>query len=319
VHRLPIDLPWPTEPVNAYLVEDEPLTLLDTGPNLPEALAALERALAAHGRRVEDVERIVLTHQHIDHVGLASEVRRRSGAEVCAHALLVPWLARQPSHAERDRAFTAELMKRGGVPAGVAEALLSAERALDDRDPSVTVTRELREDDELEFAERRWRVLHAPGHSPFDTLFFDAERGELFSGDHLLPNISSNPVMTVAPNLPPSTPFLALREYRASLRRTRELPAETVNPGHGEIFGGHRSAIDERFEEMDRRRERIAALIEERARTPHEVARAIWGSAALEQPHLTLYEVLGYADLLVEDGRVSQEPDGDVTMLVASS
>jgi len=82
VHALPISLPWPTQPVNAYLVDDDPLTLLDCGPSRSDALDMLEAGLAAHGRRVEDIRRVVLTHQHLDHIGLASEVKRRSGAEV---------------------------------------------------------------------------------------------------------------------------------------------------------------------------------------------------------------------------------------------
>ncbi len=79
--------------VNCYLIEDEPLTLLDAGPNSATSLTALEAALGEHGRRVEDLERIVVTHQHIDHIGLLDILAKRSGAEVCALDRLAPWLA----------------------------------------------------------------------------------------------------------------------------------------------------------------------------------------------------------------------------------
>ena len=79
IHRLPIPTPWAVGRVNCYLVEDDPLTLVDTGPNSGGALDALERALARHGRRVEDLERIVITHHHPDHEGLLDILKRRVG------------------------------------------------------------------------------------------------------------------------------------------------------------------------------------------------------------------------------------------------
>jgi glyoxylase-like metal-dependent hydrolase (beta-lactamase superfamily II) len=318
VHRLALELPVRSEPVNVHIVLDEPLTLVDTGPNREQALASLETALAAHGRRVEDVGRVILTHQHFDHIGLASEIHRRSGAEVWAHPLLVPWLAEEPLHFRLDLDFTTELMLANGVPEEVIAPMLEAEQEKLSWDPSVTVTHELREGEEVESANRRWRVVHAPGHSPFDTLLLDEARGELFSGDHLLPNISPNPIMTTAPNLPAETPHRAMRAFRASLARSRRLDAEVVHPGHGQRFSGHREAIDFRFAEMAERQRQIAAVIAARPRTPHEVAREIWPQAAIALPHLTLYEVLGHVDLLVEAGEVAKNPDGGVTRLVAT-
>src|SRR5205814_850138 len=84
IHQLRIPTPFAVGRVNCWLVEDEPLTLFDTGPNSGKALDELEAALREHGRRIEDLERIVLTHQHTDHVGLVGILARRSGAEVCA-------------------------------------------------------------------------------------------------------------------------------------------------------------------------------------------------------------------------------------------
>ena len=62
IHRLPIPTPFRVGAVNCYLVEDDPLTLIDVGPNSGQSLSALVDALAEHGRRIEDLERIVITH-----------------------------------------------------------------------------------------------------------------------------------------------------------------------------------------------------------------------------------------------------------------
>ena len=84
IHRLAIPTPFQVGRVNAYLIEDDPLTLIDSGPNSGKALDELEQALAARGHSIEDIELLVITHQHIDHFGLASILARRSGAEVAA-------------------------------------------------------------------------------------------------------------------------------------------------------------------------------------------------------------------------------------------
>src|SRR5258705_7477844 len=84
IRCLPVPTPFAVGRVNCYLVEDDPLTLVDAGPNSATSLTALEAALAEHGRRIEDLERIVITHQHIDHIGLVAILADRSAAEVCA-------------------------------------------------------------------------------------------------------------------------------------------------------------------------------------------------------------------------------------------
>src|SRR4029077_13358949 len=102
--------------------------LVDSGPNSGKALDELEQALAGHGRRIEDLERIVVTHQHIDHEGLVSILARRSGAEVCALDLLAPLLERFNEAQEDDDALAAELMLRHGIPADVVTALRAVTR-----------------------------------------------------------------------------------------------------------------------------------------------------------------------------------------------
>jgi glyoxylase-like metal-dependent hydrolase (beta-lactamase superfamily II) len=82
IQRLAIPTPFAVGRVNVYLIEDEPLTLVDAGPNSGTSFDVLQRGLAALGYRLEDIELVILTHQHIDHLGLVSLVARHAGAEV---------------------------------------------------------------------------------------------------------------------------------------------------------------------------------------------------------------------------------------------
>ena len=105
--------------------------------------------------------------------------------------------------------------------------------------------------------------------------------------------------------------------YLESLRATREMPVTRVYPGHGEEFGDHAALIDERFEMHERRAAKILELIREQPRSAHDIAQAIWGNVAVTQAYLTLSEVLGHVDLLVERGQVQEEELGGVVRFTA--
>jgi glyoxylase-like metal-dependent hydrolase (beta-lactamase superfamily II) len=295
--------------VNVYLIEDDPLTLVDTGPNSGKALDELEQALAEHGRRVEDLELIVITHQHIDHQGLAQILARRSGAEVAALDKLKPLLERFNDANEADDEFAEALMLRHGLSPDVAVALRSVSRAFRAWGSSVEVTHTLQDGGVLELRDRKLQVFHRPGHSPTDTIFWDEQRSELIAADHLIKHISSNPLITRPLDGGSERPQ-SLVTYIESMRKTRELPAKLVLSGHGDAIDDHVSLIDERFRLHERRAQKILGLIRERPRTAHDIAQALWGNIAVTQAFLTLSEVLGHVDLLLNAGDV-REVDRD--------
>jgi glyoxylase-like metal-dependent hydrolase (beta-lactamase superfamily II) len=314
IHRLSIPTPFAVGRVNAYLIEDRPLTLVDSGPNSGKALDELERQLHARGHAIEDLELLVITHQHIDHLGLVDILARRSGAQVAALDLLADYVARYREDAERDDEFAESLMLRNGIPEDVVYALRSVSRAFRAWGSSAQVSRPLRHGEHLELRDRHLEVLHRPGHSPTDTLFWDAERRLLLAADHLLKHISSNPLIARPPGGPSDAAARprALMTYLESLRATRELPAEIVLPGHGDPITDHVALVDQRLAFHARRAERVFRLVADQPRTAYEIAQAMWGNVAVTQAYLTLSEVLGHLDLLAADGRVV-ETAGDAS------
>jgi glyoxylase-like metal-dependent hydrolase (beta-lactamase superfamily II) len=313
IHTLSIPTPFMVGRVNCYLIEDEPLTLVDVGPNSGKALDELERALADHGHRIEDLERIVITHQHIDHLGLVDILARRSGAEVCALDLLAPVIEDFAADAERNDELAESLMLRHGIPRDVVTALRSVSRSFRAWGGSTKVTNPLADGSELAFAGRTLQVLHRPGHSPSDTLFHDAGSGELIGGDHLIARISSNPLISRPLGGRSGEPGRgrprALITYMRSMRETREMDLRVIYPGHGEPVTDHRTLIDERFALHERRARKIGGLIEERPRSAYEIAQSLWGNVAVTQAYLTLCEVLGHVDLLLDEGIVLEHED----------
>jgi glyoxylase-like metal-dependent hydrolase (beta-lactamase superfamily II) len=317
IHRLPIPTPFAVGRVNCYLIEDEPLTLIDTGPNSGKALDELERQLSELGHSIAELELVILTHQHIDHLGLVEIVTERSGADVAAIEAAVPFFENFADDAERDDQFAAGLMRRHGIPDDVVIALRSVSRSFRGWGAHARITRPLADGEELKLGNRTLEVQHRPGHSPSDTLFWDAERRILIAADHLIAHISSNPLISRPLDGSDERPK-ALLTYLASLRRTRELPAEIVLPGHGEPVTNHRELIDERFALHRRRAEKIFGLISERPRSAYEIAQALWGNVAVTQAFLTLSEVIGHVDLLISEGRVREVDEGELVRFEAT-
>src|SRR5215217_2863471 len=311
IHRIRIPTPFAVGRVNVYLIEDDPLTLVDAGPNSATSFDELSSGLAALGHSLEDIEQVIVTHQHIDHLGLVSLVAQRSSAEVAAIDVLAPYVENFSREAQKDDEFARSVMLRNGIPEDVVSALSAVSQAFRAWGARADVTRVLRDGEEMRFRDRTLHVHHRPGHSPTDTIFHDRERRVLIAADHLLGHISSNPLITRPLDGSGERPQ-ALVTYLRSLEATREMDVELVLPGHGEPITDHRALIDERFALHRRRAEKIHRLIADRPRSAYEIAQELWGNIAVTQAYLTLSEVLGHVDLLKNDGRV-REVDRDGT------
>ena len=317
IHRMAIPTPFAVGRVNVYLIEDEPLTLVDSGPNSGSSLDELERQLAGLGHRIEDLELILITHQHIDHIGLAEILRARSGAELAAIDRLVPFIEGYRDAAAADDEFATSTMLRNGIPPEVVTALASVSSGFRAWGARADVTRTLTDGEALELRDRTLRVAFRPGHSPTDTVFHDEERRILIAADHLLAHISSNALMT-RPMEGDDEPPRALVTYLESLRRTREMDVGLVLPGHGEPITDHRALIDSRLALHRRRADKIHELIAEAGPlTAYEVAQRLWGDIAVTQAFLTLSEVIGHTDILQGEGRVREVELGGVVRFEA--
>ncbi|MBM3677970.1 MAG: MBL fold metallo-hydrolase [Actinobacteria bacterium] len=301
-----LPLPFSTRAVNCYLLEGTPLTLVDPGTDWAETALELGAALAARSLRVEDIEQVVLTHQHYDHVGLAHVVKGLSGATVVGHELLGPFLADLPASMEAEDTYQADVMRLHGVPEPTIQELYETSKEHRRYGGSVEVDRLVRDGDTLEAGGRTLAVHHRPGHSPTDTIFVDEASRTAIVGDHLIGHISSNPV-THRPLSRPADPrdrFLALPAYIDSMQRTAELDLHVLLPGHGNPVEHHRDLVEERLAFHARRKQRLLDGLGDAPLTAHELALGLWGGVAEREAFLTLSEALGHLDLLEVEGAV---------------
>lgn len=319
IHMIEVPTPFAVGPVNCYLIEDDPLTIFDPGPNYGEAIEALTAALTTRGHKLADIERIVVTHRHLDHLGLVQFVRNASGAEVVCLDLCRPWVENYRTETAATDRWAGSMLVRHGVGEDVAVALRAVAHAFSGWGSESPVDRTLEPGGILDFRDRDLEIFHRPGHSSTDTVFWNAETRTSIVADHLIKHISSNPLLERPANEGDPRPQ-ELVLYRQSLTETRKMPATLSLSGHGEPISDHVSLIDDRFALIDKRVEKLyALLLDHGPQTAHELARRTWGNIAVTQAFLTLSEVLGSLDILENAGRVAPlEEEGIVSYSITA-
>ena len=314
IDRIVVPTPFPVGPVNCWLLRGEPLTLVDAGPCTPEALEALELGLSAHGVRIEDLELLLLTHQHSDHLGLAATIVERSGCAVAAHAELVAYAQDVQGGLVAEEEWEDELLAFHGTRAERRAGFLAV---MVGRRPyggaGVVVDRALAEGELVDAGGRRYRVALRPGHSPTDTILVDDESGTAIVADHLIAHISSNPLVhrPAGGSGDPALRSSAVLTYLDSLARTAAEDLQVLYAGHGLAIDDHRPLIDERVRLHHARAEQVHDALAAGPRTASALSDTLWPAIGVNQTFLTLCEVLGALDLLEAAGRVRSTRDGD--------
>ena len=141
IHTIPVPTPFAVGRINCYLIEGDPLTLIDAGPRTEKSFEGLVSGIEAAGYGIEDIDQVVVTHQHIDHIGMISSVVEKSGAEVAAIDISVSRLAEFTVDSEREDQLAVDLMVRYGVAEDIANLLKGVTASFRDLGGPVEVTR----------------------------------------------------------------------------------------------------------------------------------------------------------------------------------
>ncbi len=317
-HRVELESGYVVGSVNAWLVDGDPFTLVDAGSRLPGAIERLEAACAALGRTVEQIEQLVLTHHHVDHVGLAAEVAARSGATVVALEQTAVYLEEYDLQVERDVTFARAALHLHGFPAEIADetgARLGAEAGWAG---AVDVDRRLAAGDVVAIRSGSFEVLHRPGHSETDTVLLDADNGVAISGDHLMRDHASmamfdRPIGVTDGFTAEAARCERLLTYRASLAASlRDLDGLTI-PGHGEPFEHPREVIGRHLAFQDEQARQVLGLFGRgETLSACAVAGRLWPRTAFAWPFLSASTILGVLGRLAAEERLVQIAlDGD--------
>lgn len=309
IHTIIVPTPFLVGPVNIYLLNGPEPALIDAAPHTVEAWTALCHGLATHGHALADIRHLVITHAHPDHYGMAARIVAESGAQVYSHRYNLDRLATADSAMRRSEDWMAELLRQAGVPPRDLEDMRQDFDDSANYVQPVAVDTVLDDNDTLRLGQDQWKVVHTPGHARGHICLFHSPSGRLFSGDHLIRNISSNPI--VEPPLPGETerPH-TLSQYIRSLKKVAAMNVTEAYPGHGAPISDTRGLIARRLEFHRRRAEQIAALLDDGSKTPYQIAQTLFPTLRGMNLFLAVSETIGHLDILEEEGRVRCAMEG---------
>jgi glyoxylase-like metal-dependent hydrolase (beta-lactamase superfamily II) len=307
IHRIEVPIPFPLKTVNCYYIPDSNPTLIDTGVNSTEGLDIIEKNIRSAGGKVSDLKRIILTHGHTDHVGLAGKIASHSRAAVFIHPWdrdKIPvegesWLA---GRLDMFHGFLAEAGLPGEIGRQILDTISGRFKRLVGSVESIST---FNGHAVFDFDDMRLEAIHAPGHSPGSICLYNREDGTLLAGDSLLEKITPNPVVEISP--PPEDPgYQSVARYERTLEMLSALAVRTVLPGHGSPFRDHAGVVRQIQRHHRVRRDRVLNLLKSAADqpetngglTPYRVALHLFPDIKGVDIFLALSEAMGHLDYL---------------------
>lgn len=267
--------------------------LVDGGADTPEGWAALDAGVRGAVGGCERVRYNVVTHMHVDHIGLAGRVRAASGADLVMHRLDAERIVSAFADPEGEATYRAGVLRRGGAP---AELWRWAEIREAPEPPPAELHLE-GEDGPLPGAPG-WRWLWTPGHTAGHISLLREEDGVLIAGDAVLPRITP----TIGVNRQRDDP---VGDYRDALARIERADVQHILPGHGEPIPSPTVRLRELGDALDAESHALEATLSDRPRSAWEIAserytgRDLPASAWIQ----ALRETLAHLEHLVAAGR----------------
>lgn len=307
----PIRIELPTEfnvgPVNCYLFTDPEPILVDCGVDTDACWEALQAGLSQHGLTPQDIRRIIITHPHVDHFGLATRILSLNACQVWVSDLAPEWLA----HPKKMFGLRLEFYRDYFLPqAGLPEELSQLVQAYFAKvgeettpiSPEYIHTFEI--GDWLEMGGENWQVLHMPGHTSHQTCFYQPESRQFLSADMLLPK-TPTPIVERPSDGQTRQPSLPL--FLESLNRCEALEIDMVYPGHGEPFHNHRQLIEKQRSRIHKRKEEAFTLIQQGHQTAYALMNEMYAHYPPQFRFAGLWMLIGYLDLLQAEGKIGVE------------
>jgi glyoxylase-like metal-dependent hydrolase (beta-lactamase superfamily II) len=307
IYQVHVPIPFPLVSVNCYLVRDsDGWTMIDTGLQHAPALEAWDAAFTSLGLEPRHLRRILLTHAHPDHYGLAGYFQQISSAPVYALDKEIRVVPIEWQHDGVHMYALANFFQKHGAPRDVVERVkVRSLEVLQMVEPQPVLS-PLRDGGEVCLAGDVYRVMWVPGHADGHLLLLRQGGDLAFTGDQVLSNITPN--IALWPGLDPNP----LRSYLDSLDKVEGLNNALALPGHRALIHD----VPGRVAELREHHRLRAQECWEAAATPaaaHEVCLKIFPLLRdIDDLRLAMVETLSHLEYLVSQGHLARSEEGIV-------
>ncbi len=309
VHRLEFDVEFPPGHVAAYLVPGDEPVLVDAGTPGSTGTDELAAGLAAVGYEPADVDHVLLTHLHVDHVGQVAHLREVADATIHAPTPLRDRLARSVETIERTSRDT---LLAAGVEETLIDRMLSeiieSEALMRDLLAVEDVGQWLEPGDPATVGDLAIDTIHTPGHHVTHACYATevADEAVLFSGDMLIEPFRA---MTINAGFDEGVDD-GIDDYLTALDRLASRTVDRVFPGHGPVHTDAAGAHERSVAGLERRLDACEDALRPGGSTALHVAGNL--SAADREAGRLLPEIIAALVTLERQGRATVRREGDV-------
>jgi len=311
IHQIQVPTPFPVGPVNSYLIEGHPLTLIDTGVKSSLALQQFESGISDIGYSIDDIEQICLTHGHVDHIGLTKTIIDHSPRKVTTwiHEIDSERIVDYEGYIEdRMRAYH-RIAVESGAP--VEEGILDSHQALANYflkfGESVVEVNHIEDGGKIRTGLGDLTAIWVPGHSLGSICYALESRRVLFSGDHILGDISSNPSLDFDGIL-----GISILKYFDSLEKVRKYDGYKVLPGHRSIIDNLGPRIDALLADYNSKFDQALGYLSSTPISIYDLSRRIYGDYDSGQLILALAETQDLVRVLETKGKAHLKKLGNI-------
>ncbi|MFJ8260917.1 MBL fold metallo-hydrolase [Rummeliibacillus sp. NPDC094406] len=303
IQKIVTPVPFPEGTVNSYILKNDALSIIDVGTKTPEALEALKEGVKNAGYRMGDIEQVILTHHHPDHVGWIDAF---PNAEVLGHVYVDAWLRRDPVFINSHYDFYMDRMKEEGVPEKYLYWVKKMTRSVEMLGER-TLTGIIHDGQEIP-GHKGLVAIETLGHAQSHLAFWHEEKKAMIGGDLLIGKISSNPLIEPPLN-PKAKRAKSLLQYNESLKKLLTLPIDILYSGHGDEITNVNELVNARLEKQHLRAMRVLDMLEERPKTIFELNVEIFPAHWERELGLTLSQTIGQTDYLLDNDFITEEID----------
>ena len=301
----PIQLELPTifedMTVNAWLIKGSEPTLIDCGEKTGKLWHSLLNGLKINGLGIEDIKKVIITHAHLDHIGIANKITQHSDAKIWVNEYVYDWAVDLKTMLDRRTDAIMGLVNQH-LPNKLTKAYFGFGfqklAPLWDEIPKDKLE-VFPMNGKIDIGGQDWDIVYTPGHCINQTCFYNPKNGHLLSADMLLRII---PIPIIDAGLaPPYARVKSLVMHLASYEKLDKLNISKVFPGHFEAFENAHEIIQKQVKKIHARKEKCFQLIQKGVRQTIDLAHAIYPNRI---NNATLFMVIGFLDILQEEGRI---------------
>jgi glyoxylase-like metal-dependent hydrolase (beta-lactamase superfamily II) len=291
---------------NVYVLGKNSVTLIDTGPKLPGIFSLLEKQLTLAGINMASIERIIITHGHIDHFGLAVEIQKAAGhpVEFLIHAE-DSWKSSRANFRARMWSREADdFMAMAGVPEKAVETAKNRFNFFKTMCDPLDSVSTIKEGDEIAGEGYHLKIIHTPGHTAGSCCVYESGHKILFSGDHIIQHITPNPLVELKRSQLKDASYQSLKAYRDSLDKLTGLDVQFVLPGHGGYIEGLPEIISSYKTHHHRRMNLLWRALKNAPRSLYDLIGDIFPYMPPNDVFLAISDIFAHLEILINEGRV---------------